>query len=238
MGLKEFLDAKALLESVGLQVVDGDKAKINEALGQDEIVVTVKIHYENTTTADERTKEGRHTFHRLKGAYGIHESEDTDHYKMGGQKIGMFKKDSEKVNFSWTWLDVNKFKQLVEENFGVTGLGFSEQHGQTDIKKEVDDEPVSTGNFDQDGPYGAGSASIWYFTMKMDRTWQIKLTGSSETIAKILDAPEVNEKFERIAKESMPAWGEYQKLKTEPGHYVTMLNRKIPDVYEVNVSIK
>lgn len=226
MELSEYIKAKRLLESIGCQIV-------NEAIGEDVMVVSVFIHYESTTTADERTKEGRHTYYRLRGAYGLSESEDAQF--MGGQRIGMIKKDTEKFQFSWTWLDVNKFKQLVEAKYGLSGLTVTEQHGQTKITQEVDDEPVSTGNFDQDGPYGAGSASIWYFTRKMDRTWQIKLSGDLGKL-KETDTDDLESEFKEIAESSMPAKVE---LKKEGGanrlHY---RNHIVPDVYEVAVSIK
>lgn len=227
MELSDYIKAKRLLESIGCQIV-------NEAIGEDEMVVSVFIHYESTTTADERTKEGRHTYYRLRGAYGLSESEDDASF-IGGQRIGMFKKDSTKVSFAWTWLDVNKFKELVEAKYGLSGLTVSEQHGQTKITQEVDDEPVSTGNFDQDGPYGAGSASIWYFTRKMDRTWQIKLSGDLGKL-KETETADLESEFKEIAEESMPAKVE---LKKEGG--ATTLDRRnhiVPDVYTVTVSIK
>lgn len=226
MELSDYIKAKRLLESIGCKIV-------NEAIGEDEMVVSVFIHYESTTTADERTKEGRRTYYRLRGAYGLKESEDPQF--MGGQRIGMMKKDTEKVQFSWTWLDVNKFKQLVEAKYGLSGLTVTEQHGQTKITQEVDDEPVSTGNFDQDGPYGAGSASIWYFTRKMDRTWQIKLSGDLGKL-KETETADLESEFKEIAEESMPAKVE---LKKEGGANALHLKSHIvPDVYDVTVSIK
>ncbi len=226
MELSEYIKAKRLLESIGCQIV-------SEAIGEDEMVVSVFIHYESTTTADERTKEGRRTYYRLHKAYGLGEAEEPQF--MGGQRIGMMKKDSEKVNFSWTWLDVNKFKQLVEAKYGLSGLTVSEQHGQTKITQEVDDEPVSTGNFDQDGPYGAGSASIWYFTRKMDRTWQIKLSGDLGKL-KEKETDELEAEFVEIAEASMPAKVE---LKKEGGaDSLAFKSHIVPDVYEVKVSIK
>ena len=226
MELSEYIKAKRLLESIGCQIV-------SEAIGEDEMVVSVFIHYESTTTADERTKEGRRTYYRLHKAYGLGEAEEPQF--MGGQHIGMVKKDSEKVNFSWTWLDVNKFKQLVEAKYGLSGLTVSEQHGQTKITQEVDDEPVSTGNFDQDGPYGAGSASIWYFTRKMDRTWQIKLSGDLGKL-KEKETDELEAEFVEIAEASMPAKVE---LKKEGGaDSLAFKSHIVPDVYEVKVSIK
>lgn len=226
MELSEYIKAKRLLESIGCQIV-------SEAIGEDEMVVSVFIHYESTTTADERTKEGRRTYYRLHKAYGLGEAEEPQF--MGGQRIGMVKKDSEKVNFSWTWLDVNKFKQLVEAKYGLSGLTVSEQHGQTKITQEVDDEPVSTGNFDQDGPYGAGSASIWYFTRKMDRTWQIKLSGDLGKL-KEKETDELEAEFVEIAEASMPAKVE---LKKEGGaDSLAFKSHIVPDVYEVKVSIK
>ena len=226
MELSEYIKAKRLLESLGCRIV-------NEAIGEDEMVVSVFIHYESTTTADERTKEGRRTYYRLHKAYGLSEAEDAQF--MGGQRIGMMKKDTEKVQFSWTWLDVNKFKQLVEAKYGLSGLTVTEQHGQTKITQEVDDEPVSTGNFDQDGPYGAGSASIWYFTRKMDRTWQIKLSGDLGKL-KETETADLESEFKEIAEESMPAKVE---LKKEGGADALHLKSHIvPDVYDVTVSIK
>lgn len=226
MELSDYIKAKRLLESLGCQIV-------NEAIGEDEMVVSVFIHYESTTTADERTKEGRRTYYRLHKAYGLSEAEDAQF--MGGQRIGMIKKDTEKVQFSWTWLDVNKFKQLVEAKYGLSGLSVTEQHGQTKITQEVDDEPVSTGNFDQDGPYGAGSASIWYFTRKMDRTWQIKLSGDLGKL-KETETADLESEFKEIAEESMPAKVE---LKKEGGANALHLKSHIvPDVYDVTVSIK
>lgn len=226
MELSEYIKAKRLLESIGCKIV-------NEAIGEDEMVVSVFIHYESTTTADERTKEGRRTYYRLHKAYGLSEAEDAQF--MGGQRIGMIKKDTEKVQFSWTWLDVNKFKQLVEAKYGLSGLTVTEQHGQTKITQEVDDEPVSTGNFDQDGPYGAGSASIWYFTRKMDRTWQIKLSGDLGKL-KETETADLESEFKEIAEESMPAKVE---LKKEGGANALHLKSHIvPDVYDVTVSIK
>lgn len=226
MELSEYIKAKRLLESIGCHIV-------SEAIGEDEMVVSVFIHYESTTTADERTKEGRRTYYRLHKAYGLGEAEEPQF--MGGQRIGMVKKDSEKVNFSWTWLDVNKFKQLVEAKYGLSGLTVSEQHGQTKITQEVDDEPVSTGNFDHDGPYGAGSASIWYFTRKMDRTWQIKLSGDLGKL-KEKETDELEAEFVEIAEASMPAKVE---LKKEGGaDSLAFKSHIVPDVYEVKVSIK
>lgn len=226
MELSDYIKAKRLLESLGCRIV-------NEAIGEDEMVVSVFIHYESTTTADERTKEGRRTYYRLRGAYGLSEAEDAQF--MGGQRIGMIKKDTEKVQFSWTWLDVNKFKQLVEAKYGLSGLTVTEQHGQTKITQEVDDEPVSTGNFDQDGPYGAGSASIWYFTRKMDRTWQIKLSGDLGKLKEI-ETDDLESEFKEIAEESMPAKVE---LKKEGGaNALHRRNHIVPDVYDVTVSIK
>lgn len=226
MELSKYIKSKRLLESLGYKIV-------SEAAGDDELVVSVFIHYESTTTADERTKEGRRTYYRLRGAYGLHEAEDPQF--IGGQRIGMIKKDTEKVQFSWTWLDVNKFKQLVEAKYGLSGLNVTEQHGQTKITQEVDDEPVSTGEFDKDGPYGPGSASIWYFTRKMDRTWQIKLSGELGKLKEI-DTDELEEQMAGIAEDAMPAKVE---LKKEGGadklHY---RNHIVPDVYEVKVSIK
>ena len=227
MELSDYIKAKRLLESIGYQIV-------NEAIGEDEMVVSVFIHYESTTTADERTKEGRRTYYRLHKAYGLSEAEEDAQF-MGGQRIGMVKKDTEKVNFSWTWLDVNKFKQLVEAKYGLTGLTVTEQHGQTKITHEVDDEPVSTGNFDQDGPYGAGSASIWYFTRKMDRTWQIKLSGDLGKLKEI-ETDELESEFVEIAEASIPAKVE---LKKEGGaDSLAFKSHIVPDVYEVKVSIK
>lgn len=229
MGLRKFLEAKELLESVGLEVV-------NESTS-DEIVATVRIHYENTTTADERTKEGRHTFHRLKGAYGIHESEDGTEL-IGGKRIGMFTNKTEKRNFAWTWIDVSKFLNLVIEKYGVNDLSVSEQHGQAVVHKEANDEPVSTGDFSQDGPYGAGSASVWYFTMTIDRTWQIKISGDPESIAKIRADENLKESFEDIAKRSMPAWVKVQEMKADPSKYIEFSSHQIPDVYNIDVTIK
>jgi hypothetical protein len=227
MELSDYIKAKRLLESIGYQIV-------NEAIGEDEMVVSVFIHYESTTTADERTKEGRRTYYRLHKAYGLSEAEEDAQF-MGGQRIGMVKKDTEKVNFSWTWLDVNKFKQLVEAKYGLSGLTVTEQHGQTKITQEVDDEPVSTGNFDQDGPYGAGSASIWYFTRKMDRTWQIKLSGDLGKLKEI-ETDELESEFVEIAEASIPAKVE---LKKEGGaDSLAFKSHIVPDVYEVKVSIK
>lgn len=227
MELSDYIKAKRLLESIGYQIV-------NEAIGEDEMVVSVFIHYESTTTADERTKEGRRTYYRLHKAYGLSEAEEDAQF-MGGQRIGMVKKDTEKVNFSWTWLDVNKFKQLVEAKYGLSGLTVTEQHGQTKITHEVDDEPVSTGNFDQDGPYGAGSASIWYFTRKMDRTWQIKLSGDLGKLKEI-ETDELESEFVEIAEAAMPAKVE---LKKEGGaDSLAFKSHIVPDVYEVKVSIK
>lgn len=227
MELSKYIKSKRLLESLGYQIV-------SEATGDDELVVSVFIHYESTTSADERTKEGRHTYYRLRGAYGLHESEDDASY-IGGKRIGMFKKDTQKVSFAWTWLDVKKFKELVEAKFGLTGLNVSEQHGQTKITHEVDDEPVSTGDFSQDGPYGAGSASIWYFTKKMDRTWQIKLSGNLGKL-KTMDKDELEPLMAGIAEESMPA-----KVEINKPNGATTLDRRnhiVPDVYTVTVSIK
>lgn len=226
MEMSEYIKAKRLLESIGCQIV-------NEAIGEDEMVVSVFIHYESTTTADERTKEGRRTYYRLRGAYGLKESEDPQF--MGSQRIGMMKKDTEKVQFSWTWLDVNKFKRLVEAKYGLSGLTVTEQHGQTKITQEVDDEPVSTGDFGNDGPYGAGSASIWYFTRKMDRTWQIKLSGDLRKLKEI-DTDELESEFQEIAESSMPAKVELEK---EGGaNTLHSRNHIVPDVYDVTVSIK
>lgn len=226
MELSDYIKAKRLLESIGCQIV-------NEAIGEDEMVVSVFIHYESTTTADERTKEGRRTYYRLHKAYGLSEAEDPQF--IGGQRIGMMKRDTEKVNFSWTWLDVNKFKQLVEAKYGLRGLTVTEQHGQTKITQEVDDEPVSTGNFDQDGPYGAGSASIWYFTRKMERTWQIKLRGDLGNL-KETETSDLESEFKEIAESSMPAKVE---LKKEGGaDTLHHRNHIVPDVYDVTVSIK
>lgn len=146
-------EAKRYLNSLGY------KLELSEATEDDmTIVVKVNISHDTTIVADERTKEGRRKYHIFKGAYGIKESSE-DAKKMGSSTVGMFHKPEE-MNKSWTWMDFEAIKDFFKEK----GISVTEQHTQATVTKEANDEPVSTGNFDEPGPYGNGSASIWYFT--------------------------------------------------------------------------
>ena len=160
----------------------------------------MKNLYSTVIEADERTKSGRATYHRLKRAYGLHESENQK--LMGSRTVGMFHKPEEK-NKSWTWMDSNK----ISDYFNRFGIEVKEQHSQALVTKDVEDTPVSTGNYDVEGPYGEGSASIWYFITNTERTWYFKLSGKKENFDNIDDIQGIFEDNINNTEESwLPAY--------------------------------
>lgn len=128
----------------------------------------------------------------------------TNATQIGSQTVGMFHKDSLKVNHSWTWIDVNAIQEALQQ-YGIT---VTEQHQQAQVTKDWDEEPVP-GTPGVDGPYGEGSSSIMYFTTTTERTWLIKFTGTQEAFdAAGVDQDDYYEKLEKLIKKSIPAYEE------------------------------
>lgn len=243
----KFLTAYQLLESTGMFKIEKVEP-INEALNEKTIAATVYIRRDITNSADMRTTAGRRVYHQNAKAFGIHESNDistknvlpvneeryfwrdengkkhSNASQIGSQTVGMFHKDSIKVNHSWTWIDVNAIQEALKK-YGIT---VTEQHQQAQVTKDWDEEPVP-GTPGVDGPYGEGSSSIMYFTTTTERTWLIKFTGSAEAFkaAGVKDPEEggdVYEKLDELIRNSIPAYVEYGGQNS--------------DEYQVNIEFK
>ena len=142
----------------------------------------------------------------------------TNASQIGSQTVGMFHKDSEKVNHSWTWIDVNAIQEALKQ-YGIT---VTEQHQQAQVTKDWDEEPVP-GTPGVDGPYGEGSSSIMYFTITTERTWLLKFTGSPEAFESAgIDDGDDYEKLEDLIKNNVPAYVDYHSS----------------DDYDVNIQFK
>ena len=200
-----FSEAKRILNHAGYKLTEANENDVT-------VTVKVNISHDTTITADERTKEGRRKFHMYKKSFGIKESAE-DVKKMGSSTVGMFHKSEEK-NKSWTWMDFEAIKSF----FGDKGISVTEQHTQATVSKEVNDEPVSTGNFDKAGPYGDGSASVWYFTTNTSRTWLFTLNGSADSFDSLDDIEEI---FNENMSEGLPAY-----------------NSDSADDYKISVTVK
>lgn len=165
-------EAKKILESKGFCVLT---EKTDDEL---EFIINVYIKHDTVQRADMTSKEGRRTYHQLARSYGLKESEEVQ--KMGGATVGMFHKSSDKVNKSWTWIDMDDLK----EKLAKYGFDISEQHTQATVSKDVEDEPVV--NWGHTGAYGENSSEIYYFITTSERTWQIKLVGTLEKFTEFM----------------------------------------------------
>ena len=177
-----FLSAYKLLEPTGeYEIIAPAEKRGDESVDEKVVVANVYLKHDTVKVADMSTKEGRRTYHMLHRSYGLSESNENG-TMMGGRTVGMFHKRGDvEVTRAWTWIDV----RAIQEELSKYGITVTEQHGQANVTKDVDDEAVA--DWGNDGAYGENSNSIFYFTTTSERNWMIKFSGSGEVWRKFVD---------------------------------------------------
>lgn len=193
----------------------GYEAVLNEATNEITLIVNTYIKHETTKTADNRTPEGRRTYHMNAKAYGLEDyrpkkgeeaPKETAETRKEMLQRAMKKraeanalgKDAQQMGSTTVGMihrkaDFDSSKSwtwvdtaAIKDFFANYGLTVSEQHTQATVSQDVDEEPVA--DWGHNGPYGENSNYITYFTTYSERTWALKIIGTPENWVKFCNA--------------------------------------------------
>ena len=244
----------------------GYEAVLNEATNEITLIVNTYIKHETTKAADNRTPEGRRTYHMNARAYGLEDyrpkkgeeaPKETAETRKEMLKRAMEKraaaraigKDAQQMGSTTVGMihrkadyDTDKSwtwvdTAAIKEFFVDFGLNVSEQHTQATVSQDVDEEPVA--DWGHDGPYGENSNYITYFTTYSERTWALKITGTPENWVKFCKS----ELDYDLAEEDMDGNTynlTYPENKEYFEEFITQYipNYKTGNGYEINVTLK
>ena len=244
----------------------GYEAVLNEATNEITLIVNTYIKHETTKAADNRTPEGRRTYHMNARAYGLEDyrpkkgeeaPKETAETRKEMLKRAMEKraaaraigKDAQQMGSTTVGMihrkadyDTDKSwtwvdTAAIKDFFADYGLNVAEQHTQATVSQDVDEEPVA--DWGHDGPYGENSNYITYFTTYSERTWVLKITGTPENWVKFCNA----EMDYDLTEEDMDGNTynlTYPENKEYFENFITQYipNYKTGDSYEINVTLK
>ena len=244
----------------------GYEAVLNEATNEITLIVNTYIKHETTKAADNRTPEGRRTYHMNARAYGLEDyrpkkgeeaPKETAETRKEMLKRAMEKraaaraigKDAQQMGSTTIGMihrkadyDTDKSwtwvdTAAIKDFFADFGLNVSEQHTQATVSQDVDEEPVA--DWGHDGPYGENSNYITYFTTYSERTWALKITGTPENWVKFCKS----ELDYDLAEEDMDGNTynlTYPENKEYFEEFITQYipNYKTGNGYEINVTLK
>ena len=244
----------------------GYEAVLNEATNEITLIVNTYIKHETTKAADNRTPEGRRTYHMNARAYGLEDyrpkkgeeaPKETAETRQEMLKRAMEKraaaraigKDAQQMGSTTVGMihrkadyDTDKSwtwvdTAAIKEFFADFGLNVSEQHTQATVSQDVDEEPVA--DWGHDGPYGENSNYITYFTTYSERTWALKITGTPENWVKFCNA----EMDYDLTEEDMDGNTYNLTYPENKEYFENFITQYIPNYrtgkgYEINVTLK
>lgn len=244
----------------------GYEAVLNEATNEITLIVNTYIKHETTKAADNRTPEGRRTYHMNAKAYGLEDyrpkkgeeaPKETAETRKEMLQRAMKKraeanalgKDAQQMGSTTIGMihrkaDFDSSKSwtwvdtaAIKDFFADFGLNVSEQHTQATVSQDVDEEPVADwGNY---GPYGENSNYITYFTTYSERTWALKITGTPENWSKFCS----KELDYDLAEEDMDGNTYNLTYPENKDYFEEFITKYIPNYkygkgYEINVTLK
>lgn len=244
----------------------GYEAVLNEATNEITLIVNTYIKHETTKAADNRTPEGRRTYHMNARAYGLEDyrpkkgeeaPKETAETRKEMLKRAMEKraaaraigKDAQQMGSTTVGMihrkadyDTDKSwtwvdTAAIKDFFADYGLNVAEQHTQATVSQDVDEEPVA--DWGHDGPYGENSNYITYFTTYSERTWVLKITGTPENWVKFCNA----EMDYDLTEEDMDGNTYNLTYPENKEYFENFITQYIPNYrtgkgYEINVTLK
>lgn len=244
----------------------GYEAVLNEATNEITLIVNTYIKHETIKAADNRTPEGRRTYHMNARAYGLEDyrpkkgeeaPKETAETRKEMLKRAMEKraaaraigKDAQQMGSTTVGMihrkadyDTDKSwtwvdTAAIKDFFADFGLNVSEQHTQATVSQDVDEEPVA--DWGHDGPYGENSNYITYFTTYSERTWALKITGTPENWTNFC-SKELNYD---LAEEDMDGNTYSLTYPENKEYFEEFITQYIPNYrtgkgYEINVTLK
>lgn len=259
-GKSKVEEALETLKSLGYEAV------LNEATNEITLIVNTYIKHETTKAADNRTPEGRRTYHMNARAYGLEDyrpkkgeeaPKETAETRKEMLKRAMEKraaaraigKDAQQMGSTTVGMihrkadyDTDKSwtwvdTAAIKDFFADFGLNVSEQHTQATVSQDVDEEPVA--DWGHDGPYGENSNYITYFTTYSERTWALKITGTPENWTNFC-SKELNYD---LAEEDMDGNTYNLTYPENKEYFEEFITQYIPNYrtgkgYEINVTLK
>lgn len=244
----------------------GYEAVLNEATNEITLIVNTYIKHETTKAADNRTPEGRRTYHMNARAYGLEDyrpkkgeeaPKETAETRKEMLKRAMEKRaaaraignDAQQMGSTTVGMihrkadyDTDKSwtwvdTAAIKDFFADFGLNVAEQHTQATVSQDVDEEPVA--DWGHNGPYGENSNYITYFTTYSERTWALKITGTPENWTNFC-SKELNYD---LAEEDMDGNTYNLTYPENKEYFEEFITQYIPNYrtgkgYEINVTLK